>query len=73
MSSKGGNIRWVGIALTIIALTSALDANTVAQSERFRLVRSTAAVVLLRATGDGDGAVFDGSPEAGRASLGCGR
>src|SRR5688572_16824186 len=41
--------------------------------ERFRLVHSTVAVVLLRATRGGHGTVFDGSAGAGRAGVGCER
>src|SRR5262245_24322928 len=46
---------------------------TTTRLERFRLVHSTVAVVLLCANGGGDGAVFDGSAEARRAGMGCER
>ena len=54
-------------------LIASLIALATCSLERFRLVRSTVAVVLLPANGGGDGAVFDGSAEAGCAGVGCER
>jgi hypothetical protein len=51
----------------------AADARVKARIERFRLVHSTAVMVLLRAGGGDGGAVFDGFARAGREGVGAER